>query len=101
MKKIINNKTYNTETATLIEEISEGCTTDFNYYSEELYQKKTGEFFIYGEGGAMSRYAQSIDQNNWSGGEAIRPTSTGEAKTWLSDNDFISVYIKLFGEPKE
>ncbi len=82
MKKIINGKRYDTGTAKLIGEASYSNRTDFNYWSEELYQKRTGEFFIYGEGGPASKYSRSTGQNQWSGGEKIIPLTIKEAKEW-------------------
>ena len=46
MKKVINGKMYNTETATLIKRISEGTYGNWDYADEELYRKRNGEFFI-------------------------------------------------------
>ena len=54
MKKIINGKMYNTETAKYCGGYEFSNCGDFNYVCEELYQKKTGELFLYGEGGAMN-----------------------------------------------
>ena len=49
MKKIINNKMYNTETATEVASYDNGCyLSDFRHFREELYRKRTGEFFLYG-----------------------------------------------------
>lgn len=54
MKKIINGKKYDTETAGLICEHDNGRSwTDFYFYKECLYKKKTGEFFIHEEGGLL------------------------------------------------
>src|SRR5690606_41772958 len=52
--------------------------TDFRFWSEELYRKKTGEFFLYGEGGPASKYGRKIEQNTWSGGEQIIPLTLKE-----------------------
>lgn len=42
MKKIINGKMYNTETATEIEHYNNGMPySDFTYFEESLYKKKT------------------------------------------------------------
>ena len=62
MKKIINGKMYNTETARKRGEYEYSNRRDFNYVSEELFRKRTGEFFTAGEGGAASKYAQTIEQ---------------------------------------
>ena len=50
MKKIINGKKYDTDTAKCVGHDSFGCRGDFRYWFEQLYQKQTGEFFIYGDG---------------------------------------------------
>ena len=102
MKKIINGKVYDTETA---KEVGSWCTAgswrDFNHMEETLYKKKTGEFFIYGEGGPMTKYAQSIGQNEWSGGERIMPMSFSEAQKWAEDHLDGEEYEAIFGEVAE
>ena len=45
MKTIINGKMYNTDTAKLIETTSHLYPSDFGWFRESLYQKKTGEFY--------------------------------------------------------
>lgn len=51
MKKIIEGKMYNTETATYIGRYRTDTMSrrDFRYLEEELYQKRTKEFFLCGE----------------------------------------------------
>ena len=66
MKKIINGKKYNTETAKEVGyRSSGGSTSDFSYWCQTLYRKRTGEFFLYGEGGPMTSYARSCGDNSW------------------------------------
>lgn len=101
MKKIISGKLYSTETAKLVGEHSYSYPGDFNYECEGLYRKKTGEYFLAGEGGANSRYSKSIGMNEWSGGEKIVPMSVGEAKEWAEENLSAEKYIAEFGEPEE
>ena len=48
MKKIINGKIYDTDTAKEIDSISHGDgPRDFRYYHEVLYRKRTGEYFLF------------------------------------------------------
>ena len=101
MKKIINGKRYDTETAKLIGEDSYSNPSDFDYWSEELYQKKTGEFFLYGEGGARTQYAQAVDQNSWTGGERIMPLSYDEAREWVEKHLDADTYEEVFGPVAE
>ena len=97
MKKVINGKRYDTDTAILCGSMSYGQgPRDFNHYSEDLYQKRTGEFFLYGEGGPRSPYAEEVAMNEWSGGESIRPLTIDEAKQWVEANLDADDYEKLF-----
>ena len=101
MKKIINGKRYDTDTATLIGSAGYGYPGDFDYWEENLYCKKTGEFFIHGEGGAMSKYSRKTGNNEWSGGEEIIPISLDEAKEWGEKYLDADEYEQVFGKIEE
>lgn len=102
MKKIINGKMYNTETATVKGEYSNSYSvSDFKYFEETLYQKKTGEFFLYGEGGPLSPYKEVLGDSGATGGEKILPLSLDEAKKWAEENLTADEYIGIFGEVEE
>ena len=101
MKKIINGKRYDTETAEFCGSHEYGYPGDFNYVFEELYQKRTGEFFLYGEGGANSKYREEISMNSWSGGERIIPLTEDEAKEWAEEYLDAEEYEKLFTVAEE
>lgn len=101
MKKIINAKVYSTETATRVGTWDNGYfTNDFNYCSEDLYQKKTGEFFLHGEGGALSTYA-SHEGNMTGYGERIIPMTYDEAAQWAERHLTGEQYEQIFGEVSE
>lgn len=102
MKKIINGKMYNTETAMEIDSYSNDYGyDDFDYVSETLYIKKTGEFFLLGDGSARSIYSKSCGNNSRIGCKLIIPLSEEEAKEWILENCKTDTYIKLFGEVEE
>jgi hypothetical protein len=102
MKKIINGKLYDTETAREIAVRGHGDgPRDFRYYCETLYRKRTGEYFLYGEGGPMSRYAESCGQNQWRGGEKIIPLDYTAATEWAEENMSADDYQAEFGEVSE
>ena len=101
MKKIINGKRYNTESAEFCGSREYGYPGDLNYVSEELYQKRTGEFFLYGEGGANSKYREEISMNSWSGGEKIIPLTDEEAREWAEEYLDLEDYEKLFSVAEE
>lgn len=74
MEKIINGKRYNTETAILVGRWNNNLPhDDFEWCAESLYKKRGGEYFIYGEGGSMTRYSKS---------KSIVPLSFEQAESW-------------------
>lgn len=102
MKKIINGKMYNTETAKEIGYYENNFSRrDFNWLSETLYRKKTGEFFIHGEGGPATKYAEAVGQNSWSGGERIIPVNFEGARRWAEEKLRADEYEEIFGAVME
>lgn len=100
MKKIINNKVYDTDTAVLIGNWNND-RHGFDYCSEYLFRKRTGEYFIHGVSGAMGRYAVSAGQNSWTGGEKIIPLDYDHARSWAEKNLTAKEYEAEFGEVTE
>ena len=93
MKKVIKGKLYDTETAKQVGRYDNGkFTNDFGYFSEDLYLKKTGEFFLDGFGGAFTKY---------DGIETITPISYEEAQAWAEEHLDGDEYLSIFGEPEE
>lgn len=106
MKKIIKNKAYDTDTAQELGSWNNVSTevdsiSDFGYCKETLFKKRTGEYFLYGEGGARSKYAESAGQNSWTGGAMIIPLDFEHAQEWAETHLEADEYIKVFGEPTE
>jgi hypothetical protein len=101
MKAVIKNKLYNTETAKEITSWSNGMSySDFRFLEETLYQKKTGEFFVLGHGGAMSPYREACT-GGYCAGSGIRPLTIKEAKEWLEEYADADTYITVFGDVEE
>lgn len=99
MKKVIDGALYNTETAQKLGGWSNTYNyRDFNYCEETLFRTKAGKYFIHGEGGAMSKYAQTISSNEWSGGEKIIPCTYDEARKWAEKYLTGDEYIEIFGD---
>lgn len=103
MKQIIKGKKYDTETAKVVAEISGGGSgwRDFGYYEETLYKKRTGEYFLHGEGGPMTRYAISVGGNSWTSGSKIIPLTYDGAREWAEKNLGVEEYEAEFGEVVE
>lgn len=100
MKRIINGRKYDTDTATELCEYSYAYLSDFSYLHEVLYKKKTGEFFIYGEGGPCSPYHESDGRSQW-GSKEIVPISEGKAIEFVEKHGTVELYEELFGEIAE
>lgn len=102
MKKIINNKVYDTSTAECVGEWSNGdYPNDLQYCSEGLYRKRTGEFFLYGEGGPMSKYSIPSGNNHWRYGEKIIPLTYQAAQEWAEEHLDGEEYKEIFGAVEE
>ena len=101
MKKIINGRKYDTETAKCVGSWDNGYgCNDFSHVEESLYRKKTGEFFLYGEGGAMTQYAES-DGDAYCGGAEIIPLTEKKAKEWAENHLDADDYESIFGPVEE
>ena len=99
MKKIINGRVYDTEKAKELGTYANyGSWRDFSHLEETLYRKKTGEYFLFGEGGPMTRYAEAEGQNGWSGGKRIMPMTYDEAREWAEEHLEADEYEAIFGE---
>lgn len=102
MNKVIQGKRYDTETATKKAFVCSNVSSrDFSYWEETLYQKRTGEYFLFGQGGPMSRYAVSEGNNTWSGGAKIIPLSEGQARKWAEQHLDGDEYDEIFSLPDD
>lgn len=101
MKKIINGRRYDTDTAKLLAGVCGDVTNNLTNWSETLYRKSTGEYFLHGEGGPASKYAEPAGSSGWSSGERIMPLSPEEAQAWGEDHLDGDTYEKIFGIVEE
>ena len=86
MKKVINGKIYDTATATSIGIRYNGNNErDFHYFEEVLYKTKKGQYFLCGEGHALSPWAShNGSESGW--GKGIRLLSEAEAREWVEQH---------------
>ena len=101
MRKIINGKSYDTNTAKLIGSRDNGEYGGFDFISESLYLKRTGEYFLHGRGGARTCYARYVGAESWCGGEQIIPLNLTSASSWAEKNLTADEYEAAFGEVSE
>ncbi|WP_265458618.1 hypothetical protein [Enterococcus sp. HY326] len=96
MKKIIDGKKYDTETAKLIAEWSYGNSSDYRYICEELYLTRKGNWFIFGEGGSGSIYGEQVGSTTFSGGEKIVLIDEEDAKKFIEKHGDSETYEHFF-----
>lgn len=101
MKKIINGKMYDTDTAKELVSVTNGyCMGDLYYSKTALYQKRTGEYFVYSEGGPMSEYGDNVGyERTW--GCRFEPATERSAKEWIAKHCDGDTYLSLFGNVDE
>lgn len=93
MQVKIGRKIYNTEKSKEVTRKLVSFFGDSHGYEEILFHKKDSEFFIYGQGGEDSCYAEP----------RINVLSIEEARSWLNDilgEDEADYLIRIFTEKK-
>lgn len=73
MQKTICKKVYDTEASTLVKKVTFGAYGNADGYEESLYRTESGNYFLYTNGGAESKYAK----------EDITRMSADKANAWL------------------
>lgn len=97
MKKIIDGKRYDTDTAEKIAKWSNNYyPNDFHYFEETLFRTEKGAWFIHGEGGGLSPYAENYGNSRGYGSD-LRVLTPAEAKNWLENRDFPEIIEEHFG----
>ena len=103
MKKIIKGKVYDTANAEYICSISEQPRgrgmDDFHLVIAELYQTKKGSFFIFGFGGAATRFKKSVQSNNWVGSHDLIPITIEDAQGYCEK--FSQDNVEIFFDVEE
>ena len=76
MTKTICGKLYDTATSTIVKKVTFGEYGSSDGYEETLYQTAEGNYFIYTNGGADSKYSK----------EDIKRASKAAAEKWLDEH---------------
>ena len=86
MRAIINGKAYDTATAVRMGFWSNGHHYMDPYSKEEtLFRKRTGEFFLLGQGGSETNYAERYGKE-WTGSAKVIPLTFEEAESWSKEH---------------
>ncbi|MBL0103621.1 MAG: hypothetical protein IPP51_07640 [Bacteroidetes bacterium] len=83
MKRIIDKKVYDTETATWIATDAFGNYDNFRSFEETLYRTANGNYFLKYRGGPLSKYAVDEGTEGKRGDSGIIVFSHDEAFEWL------------------
>jgi hypothetical protein len=101
MKRILDGRIYDTETATRVCELP--CSApfgDFEWHETALYRSPRGTFFVAGRGGAASMWRQPCEDGWWSGGAGIEVITEAEARACADDARVEpDAYEEVFGLP--
>lgn len=100
MKKVVNEKLYDTENAEMFCENCFSNVGDFKHVYEALYKSSNGQFFIEFSGGPMSKYRVNTGQNEVSGSDGIRLITKDDAKEFMEEHGDTEGYVKAFGTPE-
>ena len=77
MTKIICKKEYNTETSTFLKKVTVGTYGDTTGYEECLFVTESGNYFLYVNGGADSKYPT----------EDIKRIAKTKVEQWMADHE--------------
>lgn len=98
MKKVINGRVYDTDTARLVCEWDNGeMPSGLAYVYHGLYRKKTGEFFLHICGGAASNWAKPTETGGTRWAEHVVLATYDEARALVEAHGTADEYEALFG----
>lgn len=96
MKFILDRKLYDTDKAQEIGSYERNHGS-MDYIHETLYRSPKGVFFLVGEGGANTQYAEHLDNNMRGSGKGAHLIDMGEALDWCAMHDInIDIVGKYF-----
>lgn len=100
VRKIIYGRAYDTDTATEVATWDDDPMDEDLHLTETLYRKRTGEYFIYGRGGAQTVYSKLV-RNVWEPGHEFIPQTYEGAMAWAEEHMPAEAYEAEFGEVDE
>jgi hypothetical protein len=96
LKKIIRGRMYDTGTARLVGTHEYSYPRQNDWCEEGLFRKRTGEYFLAGEGNPASKYGKSDGEGGYYGSWGIIPLEYEEAQEWAENYLPPEEVIKLF-----
>ena len=101
MKKTINGKMYNTDTAIWVDSLIINSRDSWNNISEDLYTTKNGNFFLSGYGESNTKWAVKFGQYKDKRGTLtsdIQAITKEEALAWCEKNSDAETIEEHFSE---
>jgi|SRR5215472_2324909 len=98
MKRIIDGKRYDTDTAEHVAEVGNDYNrSDFRWEVSNVYTTKRAAWFIAGKGGPMSRWARKVEGGGtWTDGEGLEVLTQDEARELLEQHNAIEALEQYF-----
>jgi hypothetical protein len=102
LSKVIDGKKYSTKTADQICWIDDNGLSkrDFGWHDTALFRTKKGNYFVAGEGGPRSRWAQHCG-NESMGGEGLYTVTEEKAREIAAKELNVEEFEKFFGVVEE
>jgi hypothetical protein len=99
MRRVIDRKLYDTDQAEQIARHAPNVDRgDFHYLIETLYKSSDGEYFLHGEGGAATKYAEPCSGGGTTSGAEIELLDEAAALDWCEERGIdAEVVIAEFG----
>lgn len=97
MRRIVDGKAYDTETAELLAEFRYGYPGEDDHYQESLYRTAGNGFFLACNGAEDSPYALLLREDIARPGADIVPLTDAEVLRWLEDYEYTEVIERVFG----
>ena len=102
MKQVIDGKIYDTTKAHRVCDLPSPTNNprDFKWHDTGLYRTTKGRFFLAGEGGPMSMWAERVEQNGWRSGSGLCALTDEEARDHMqaarcTAEEFIEVGLSV------
>lgn len=99
MKKRINGRKYNTDTAIYVGQYTLDTDQAWNAYTETLYYKRNGEFFLFRHGGRREDFQENQNppvNPEWPIQIEFEPLTFEQAKEWARRYFTRSKFLELF-----
>lgn len=98
MRAVIDRTIYDTDTA---EALATWCTgtgpSDWHWVHETLYRTSHGRYFLHGQGGGLSPWAESFGDMKGPGA-GIQALSVDEAIDWAGRHGEVRLLVGEFGD---